>query len=213
MLHASIDRHTAKQRCEQENLLPRGYNTDVYCTLVFREDYCLITARNINEDVNNDLFVVIDQRVHFKNTQTQKRVAEVLSRVAGITHDDTFALLVFSQPRSDRLPLVLRILAQVHPSHGVIGVLTVMDLEKRHHLPETLLRATFGLTRAEAALASTLAEGETLQEIAMRTGVRMPTLRSQLSCILAKTGTARQAQLICLLGKMLVLGAGEASWE
>lgn len=212
MLHASIDRHVVEQPCEQETLLPRSYNTDIYFTLVFREDYRFITARNVDKNTDNEVFAIADQRVRFKHNQTQKRVADVLSRVVGITHDDTYALLVFSQSRRDRLPLILRILAQFHPNHGIIGVLTVMDLERRHHLPETLLRATFGLTRAEAALASTLVEGETLQEIAMRTGVRMPTLRSQLSCILAKTGTARQAQLVCLLGKLLVLGAGDAAW-
>ncbi|GIL40113.1 helix-turn-helix transcriptional regulator [Roseiterribacter gracilis] len=54
----------------------------------------------------------------------------------------------------------------------------------------------FGLSPAEADLAVGLAQGETVQEIADRRQVRISTVRSQLQSALAKTGAARQADLI-----------------
>lgn len=54
----------------------------------------------------------------------------------------------------------------------------------------------FGLSRMEADLAVGLAQGETVQEIAARRAVQVSTVRSQLQAALAKTGAARQTDLI-----------------
>ena len=66
----------------------------------------------------------------------------------------------------------------------------------------TLLHGLFHLTAAEANLTRELATGETLQQIATRTGRSIHTLRVQLRSILAKTGTHRQADLMRLLSHM-----------
>lgn len=55
-----------------------------------------------------------------------------------------------------------------------------------------------GVTRAEAALVATLAEGGTLEQHAQRRGVAPGTVRGQLKQVLAKTGTHRQAELVRL---------------
>lgn len=57
----------------------------------------------------------------------------------------------------------------------------------------------FGLTPAEARLARALAQNETLADYAAQNQLSLATVKSQLRHILAKTGTARQAQLIRLL--------------
>jgi DNA-binding CsgD family transcriptional regulator len=63
-----------------------------------------------------------------------------------------------------------------------------------HHLGHL-----FGLTPAEARLAAEVASGKRLAVIAGQRGVRMPTLRTQMRAIFAKTGTGRQAELVHLI--------------
>ena len=64
----------------------------------------------------------------------------------------------------------------------------------------------FGLTRREARVASALATGLQLQEIAALHGVGMGTVRSQLKSIFVKTGTNRQPELVALLARLLPFG-------
>ncbi|HWA89007.1 MAG TPA: helix-turn-helix transcriptional regulator [Rhizomicrobium sp.] len=64
------------------------------------------------------------------------------------------------------------------------------------------LRALFGLTDAEAAVAIGLAGGSALADIARHRGVRVATLRSQLKSIAAKTGCNRQSELVALLRRL-----------
>ncbi len=61
------------------------------------------------------------------------------------------------------------------------------------------LRERFQLTRAEAALALRLTEGESLANAATALDIAYNTARSHLRAIFAKTGTHRQVQLIALL--------------
>ena len=61
------------------------------------------------------------------------------------------------------------------------------------------LRAEYGLTKAEARLASYLADGASLPSMAQAFDVKLTTIRSQLQQVFAKTGTSRQAELVALL--------------
>jgi len=59
------------------------------------------------------------------------------------------------------------------------------------------LRSAFHLTQAEARLASQLASGDPLDTICDRLGIAKETGRNQLKSVFAKTGTSRQAELVC----------------
>ncbi len=65
-----------------------------------------------------------------------------------------------------------------------------------------LLRLTFGLTRAEAALALRLLAGHGLPSAAAELGVSHSTARTHLRAIFRKTGTNRQAELARLLARL-----------
>lgn len=65
-----------------------------------------------------------------------------------------------------------------------------------------LLRLAFGFTGAEAALATALAGGQRLTDIAATRGVGLPTVRTQLRVVFDKTGTSRQAELVGLLAHL-----------
>jgi DNA-binding CsgD family transcriptional regulator len=60
------------------------------------------------------------------------------------------------------------------------------------------MRQVHGLTAAEAHVVALLASGRAIDEIAAERGVRRSTLRAQLKSIRAKTGVARQAELVQL---------------
>ena len=66
--------------------------------------------------------------------------------------------------------------------------------------PQALvLRRLFGLTGAEATVATAVASGRKAEKIAQMRGVSLGTLRNQLKTIYAKTGTRHQAELVALL--------------
>ena len=62
-----------------------------------------------------------------------------------------------------------------------------------------ILRQLFDLTEGEAFLASRLAGGASLQEIAQRKGVSVSTLRTQLKAVSQKLGCRRQAEIVALV--------------
>jgi DNA-binding CsgD family transcriptional regulator len=65
----------------------------------------------------------------------------------------------------------------------------------------------FGLSPAESRLAVALIAGKKLADIAANSGVRITTLRTQLSSILRKVGATRQADLIRILSSVPVVPA------
>lgn len=94
-------------------------------------------------------------------------------------------------------------LATVAPGRAVAAVFLV-DPERRLKLPHEALRQFYGLTPAEARLASLLVEGIGLPEAAGQLGISRETAKSVLRVIFAKTDTRRQAELV----RRLLTGPG-----
>lgn len=80
------------------------------------------------------------------------------------------------------------------PAGGTM--LLVSRAGQRQSLPTDPICEIHGLTGAEAALASALCSGMSLQEYAGARGISICTARSQLRQVLAKTGAARQSDLV-----------------
>ncbi|WFU07458.1 helix-turn-helix transcriptional regulator (plasmid) [Rhizobium sp. CB3171] len=66
-----------------------------------------------------------------------------------------------------------------------------------------VLRATFGLTAAEARLAIGLAKGASLSATAIFLGITYQTSRSQLKAVFAKLGVHRQSELVAVLHPLI----------
>lgn len=79
----------------------------------------------------------------------------------------------------------------------------VVDPEQSVAPPLEALRRLWGLTCAEARVASLLAAGCHLDDIAERLGVQTNTVRAHLKQVFAKTETRRQADLVLLLLRTL----------
>lgn len=108
--------------------------------------------------------------------------------------------------REDRHPLIVEALPVAGLAADAFGsptaVLAITDVAHRPPVPEELLRTAFGLTPAEARLAARIAGGESLEDAAEALGIAKNTARNQLKAVLAKTGTARQGELVALLARL-----------
>ena len=75
-------------------------------------------------------------------------------------------------------------------------------------LDARLLISIFGLSRVEAQVAIALMDGLSLEEIALRRGVKPSTIKTQLDAIFIKTDTGSQRALVRLLGSLPALRIG-----
>lgn len=82
---------------------------------------------------------------------------------------------------------------------GGFGVLVLTPVAAPAAPDVALIQGLFDLTAAEARVASGVAEGLSLDQIAERHGVALGTVRTQVKSVFAKTGSSRQSQLAALL--------------
>jgi DNA-binding CsgD family transcriptional regulator len=87
-----------------------------------------------------------------------------------------------------------------------MATLMIVDPQEKRQLHELHLTEWFRLTRAEAELACALANGERLESFSSKKGVKISTVRTQLSSVLSKTGMERQSDLVGLLARLPSLG-------
>ncbi len=134
------------------------------------------------------------------NAAQQERLKRAVARAADPTVREG-AMLRFARPSSaaDWIVLVAPFRTAAPPKGAGEVICLIRDPEQDAIPPERHLMSAFGLTRAEARLAGALARGLRPDEIAARQAVTMATVRKQLSAVLAKTGCARQTDVVRLL--------------
>ena len=81
----------------------------------------------------------------------------------------------------------------------------VAPLDGRRIATARQLMDFFQLSAAEARLARAICHGDSVEEYARDQGLRLPTVRTQLSSIFNKTGTERQASLVRLIAGIPVV--------
>jgi DNA-binding CsgD family transcriptional regulator len=132
--------------------------------------------------------------------------------------EDTSASETLQLPRSDDRywNLLMRRTATrpgLDESVSRTALLLFRDAGGPREVSEELLMELFGLTRAEAALAARLVQGESLSDAAESLGRSRYTARAQLAAIFAKTDTHRQPQLVSLILHTISQLWGEASTD
>ncbi|RYF13819.1 MAG: helix-turn-helix transcriptional regulator [Comamonadaceae bacterium] len=113
------------------------------------------------------------------------------------------SLLVADERRSESMYAFYSVLSP-QGAMGTFGLRPVVMLLFYHPgsapaIDGSLLYAVFGLTPAESRIATLLAEGLSLKQIAQAQGTQHDTVRKQLRSIYQKTATNRQPELIRLL--------------
>lgn len=103
-------------------------------------------------------------------------------------------------------PLIVRCLPVVGEARDLLGmartILAVDDMRPASlDGAETVLRALYGLTRAEALMAINVGEGKSVREAADAQKVAFETARTRLKAIYQKTGTSRQSELALLVAR------------
>lgn len=80
-------------------------------------------------------------------------------------------------------------------ARSVAALVLIVDPESKPRIDPELVRATFGLTRAESRVAAAIAEGSTVRDIAVATHREESTVRWHVKQIYAKLDVSRQADL------------------
>lgn len=164
-------------------------------------------------DVNVAVGPIFDEEIKIKNGRLwldDKRAKSLLDAFLDQMRatPDTSALTVspIAVPRREKPPLVIRVLpvdgAARTPFLGARALLLLSDLSWRSRPPSEALAVTFGLSPAEARLASLVATGLSTEQAANELGIARATARNHLKAVFAKTGTHRQGELIALLSRL-----------
>ncbi len=111
--------------------------------------------------------------------------------------------LSLSRPSGKRpLSVLIRSLSQdrdASSSERPVAVVFVSDPDRRLDVDPAAVKDLYGLTPAEAAVASLVGVGRPVREAARRLGVQTNTVRMQLKQVYAKTGAHRQSALVYLI--------------
>lgn len=127
-------------------------------------------------------------------------------RVKGTDHEAVKRMVAASGDVADYTQLypatpkrLVAIIEQVADAYAELGI----DLIFEHHEIESVraerLRAMFGLTLAEAAVALHIANGNNMRNFAEQRKLSRHTARNQLQQVFDKTGVHSQAELVRLL--------------
>jgi DNA-binding NarL/FixJ family response regulator len=89
-----------------------------------------------------------------------------------------------------------------HDIFGRSSHIAVLSEARTQTLNGRLVQSLFDLTPTELQVASAIAAGQTVAEIAQKSGRSWRTVRNQLNSVLAKTGCSRQADLIIIMRQL-----------
>lgn len=173
---------------------------DGQCRIRYANDVAESLIRTSSEmRVSARRFGLHDRKLE---SQFSQMVRDAISTASGLPRASRSALMM---TRPGRAPLAL-LVAPLRPDSAEARwsepavLLMIRDPEQPGAAPETL-RELFGLTRTEAMVASALADGRSLETIAIELRIGIGTARSHLKKIMAKTETNRQAELVALLSR------------
>ncbi len=153
--------------------------------------------------LNDQGLAVTDGVLEVTSAPMRKKFSDELEKVieSGLP-----SALLLKPPLGDRgagLPCYLLRLPERQDTYQLRGDPAVMVLVPRAtpNPPEAvaLLRTLYALSRREADLAISIANGATPQDYARDAGLEISTVRSQLKSVFIKTGTHRQTELVRLL--------------
>lgn len=159
---------------------------------------------------NNDAISIRDGRLCCSDSMCQARFSDAISKAinSGKTN-----LLVHAVDHPDqRLSVSLVRVPELSTHYTERGtelhaevVCLIARLDRRRFATARQLMELFGLSTSEARLARAVCHGESLEQYAVHNGLKMPTVRTQLRSVFAKTVTDRQSTLVRLLSGVPVV--------
>jgi DNA-binding CsgD family transcriptional regulator len=151
------------------------------------------------------LFSVLHNKLCCNDQNQDAKVREAITATSKTGRASTLLLTPIDRPQQ-RYSLAFVRLSKRIPSSGPTieispgNVLCIVaPLDRRRIATANQLMDLFGLSAAEARLARALCHGDSLEEYATDQGLKLPTVKTQLRSIFAKTGTERQSSLVRVL--------------
>jgi DNA-binding CsgD family transcriptional regulator len=166
----------------------------------------VLDANPAAEAMFDDCLHVKDRRLFVADARA-KACLETLTDQLRVT-PDTAALPCdpIVVRRKGQAPVIVRALpvhgAARNPFLGARALLTLAAVAPRPGPKPALLAKIFGLTPAEAKLASLMAEGLSPERAAEELKIARGTARNHLKAVFAKTATHRQGELVALLSRL-----------
>lgn len=178
-------------------------------TILVEADGRLVSANAVAQSLmaEGGLLTVRDGTLRANNREATQHLLDAVAEMARrqSAHVDPRCYLPVALPDPGRLhPLTL--IVRPGPPYGPVSaplkrtaIITLRDPARTPMLPVTDLEQLFGLSPAEARLATRLVDGEAVEEAAIGLGISRNTARSQLQSIYMKIGVNRQGELVRLL--------------
>ncbi len=165
----------------------------------------VLDANAAAEALFDDQVRIKDRRLHVFDADARNALENLYDRLRVTSDLVAFPCEPIVIRRRDKAPVILRILpvpaAARMPFLGARALVTLTTMERRRGPHAPLLAGTFGLTPAEARLASIIAEGRNPERAAEELNITKATARNHLKAIFAKTATRRQSELVALLSR------------
>jgi DNA-binding CsgD family transcriptional regulator len=159
--------------------------------------------------VANDLFqklipaIVLDrrQRATLADVAADALLEDAIARQRKSGSEQSRSIPVAAE--GDRPPYIFHLVPIRGAARDVFAsgssLLIATPIDKGTVPTAEVLQGLFDLTPAEARVARGIAEGKTIDALALASAVSRETVRTQLGAVLAKTGLNRQAELVALL--------------
>jgi DNA-binding CsgD family transcriptional regulator len=167
---------------------------------------CVLACNAEAERLFGDDIRVSNRRLFLHDPQARSALAELLDRMRTTPDTDSLPADPIVVRRAGGHPVVIRVLpvpaAARSPFLGARALLTLTEPRPQPGPEPRLLASLFGLTAAEARLASLMASGGSPEVAASRLGISRETARNQLKAVFLKTETHRQGELVALLAQL-----------
>jgi DNA-binding CsgD family transcriptional regulator len=149
---------------------------------------------------------VTNRRLILGDRRARAALSDLIDRLGIIPDTAALPAEPIVVQRATRRPLLIRVLpidgAARNPFLGARVLLVFSDLARQPEPRMDVLAKTFGLSPAEAKLASLMAGGISLEQAADELKIARDTARNQLKAVFAKTTTHRQGELVALLARL-----------
>jgi DNA-binding CsgD family transcriptional regulator len=159
-------------------------------------------------------FISAGQEFHAMDLASEASFQSTLHGLVNSSRRVSEVITLWNGARSKRVFVAMAKLGQAAPQQAFpvrrfeageeLIALIIQDVDEPLDIANDTLWKAFRLSNAECELAVRLLHGDTVGDVAVERGMSKQTLRNQLSSIMKKTSTSRQAQLISLLTRLAV---------
>jgi len=197
---------SARLRLEQARAVSETLGLIGLASLVFEERGKVLAANALIEAMPEHVQWRARDRISLKDADANKLFQ---AAVATMSMEETVSVRSFAvRDGAKNAALVAHVLPIRGNARDIFarctGVLVLTQVTAPQAPHVELVQSLFDLTPAEARVARGIATGDTLDEIAAGSSVSRNTVRTHVRGVLQKTGCRRQAEVVALLGGIMV---------